>query len=706
MRLKNIRKMGLLFFLLLFVLQATVTAQEQKGSVTLQVSREGAGTQITLYPVADYDGSNYIFNSDFADCGLVIEDLGTASKAQEAAKELASYAAERQAAGIEGSIGDEGSLTFGDLTPALYLAVQTGGPDVLQIAPCLIPIPYSSQSGEGWVYDAVVSPKYSFPGGAVIATKVDEEGNVVGQAHFTLQQRVPLPEGETAPAGAQILEDEKGSFYWMEFEADLVSGEQGQIVLTDMPLGEYRLVETQAPEGFVSEEVIQEFSITKAGQVQELKGVYTEKSGQVEKLTVVNRQIRAKVNKVDAQGNPVEGAKLVVKRADGQVIRTEDGQAQFTFISTKEPYELKRIPAGDYLLSEVDAPEGYKVSKDVPFTVQDGADSVNEVVMVDEKEEKTPARLKVTKSLVDEEGLPLAAKDASFYVALFGDEELTRRVSGVKELHYKGTSRESVIFENLIPNQAYYVSETDEFGEPLVGRQEGNGVYMPEYPEDISITPTQAEPEPEFAFLNRYMEIPGGFYYVGELTVTKKVLRGTEAYNTDQVFYAGVFKDKEYTEMEGDVLTLEMNGGSETSVTVEVGIGEDPDSVMTYYVAETDENGNVLRADAGLEFVVSVDKTEVTMSTQDIKQEVVITNTFRELTPTPEVTATVTPVEEATATPPGSSTNVPQDHSGSGTASVKTGDDTPVGAYVICAVAAAALLGAAAVLLYKRKKKS
>ncbi len=678
MKVKNWIKISFLCCFFVFLTQFAALAAEEKGSITLQITPLAAGTEITLYPIAEFADGNYIYNETFADSGFMIDDLNNTAQAQQAAENLAAYARDKQAGGMVKTVLEDGNLVFEEVSPALYLVAQTKGEEQLAIQPAIVPIPYTSDGEAGWIYEAVLSLKYSFPGGAVIVRKVDEEGHLVGQAEFVLQQKVYA----------------EGSYYWKEFKANLVSSEQGQIVITDMPVGDYRLIETSAPAGFILAETPNYFSIEKAGQVKEIGGVYAAASGEVAELTVVNRQTSVTVNKVDKNGEPVAGAKLVVRLAGGDVARSVDANEVVSFTTTGQPYELKRLPAGNYLLSEVEAPEGYRVSQDVAFTVEDGMDSVNVVTMVDEKEEKTKASLTVTKKLVDQHELSLMAEEDTFYVALFEDEQRTQRVSNVQALHFEGSISESVTFSNLEVGKSYYVGETDEYGVLTEVSSAEDGVYASVYPGSYEVTPTKKEQQKEYTFENMFYELPWGYTYGGSLTITKQVFKGTDACKTGKTFYAAVFKDAAMTERYGDIITLAMGGSSEVSVTIPVYVGESENDSATYYVAETDAEGNVLNASAGLEYEVSLDKTKITMSPSHSEETVTITNAF------PDEWEEESESTETEKPEGGSSGGSGTDRTGT---IAKTGDNTPVGWYA--ALLALAAAGIAAPVIWRRKKR-
>lgn len=639
----------------------SVQAQNE-GSVVLQMPQEAVGAEVSLYTVADYtDSEGYVFQDTFAECGIVITDLRDSSQMQGAAERLATYVAEQNVEGKKGQVSERAEVRFEKLTPGLYLSAQTDGFQSVILQPALIPVPYLTEDGGGSVYDIVISPKYSLPGGAVIATKTDESGTVLGQAHFVLQKKT-YPADGNVPDDAAAESDEDGVFYWKDFDADLVSNESGQIVLSDLSMGLYRLVETQAPSGCILNTTPHEFLIEEPGTVVEIEGIYQEESGAVAAVQIVNQRTTLRVHKVDREGQPVAGARLVVKDANGQIILDENGNAKYSFVTTDQPYELKGLAAGEYYISELEAPDGYAVAQDVKLTLSDAADTVNEVTMVDERQEETSGRLIVTKELCDLNGDRLMVEDALFYVALFADAERQNRISDVEPLHCQQGSSTSAIFENLEIGRTYYVGETDAFGNFMESGLYEDCLFVPEYPDGHEISLTQGQ-EGSIGLRNVFHEIPQGYYYEGELTITKKVLKGSAPYGTDQVFYAAVYTDKNYTEQYGDLITLNMDGAETLSVTVPVSLGADPDAEIVYYVAETDRNGNVYDGASRLEFAVSLDKTSVRMSAANASEEVTIINTYPE------------EVKERESENP----VVDQKNNGSaGSSTVRTGDDTPV----------------------------
>ena len=92
---------------------------------------------------------------------------------------------------------------------------------------------------------------------------------------------------------------------------------------------------------------------------------------------------RVQISKVDiTTGKELPGAELVIKDKDGNTV------AQW--VSEDKPHYIEKLPAGDYTLTEITAPNGYQLAESIAFTVLPTGE-IQTVVMKDARiPEETP----------------------------------------------------------------------------------------------------------------------------------------------------------------------------------------------------------------------------------------------------------------------------------------------------------------------------
>ncbi|MEG0154921.1 MAG: SpaA isopeptide-forming pilin-related protein [Lachnospiraceae bacterium] len=134
-------------------------------------------------------------------------------------------------------------------------------------------------------------------------------------------------------------------------------------IVYGLPAGEYILREILAPteQGYVKAENVS-FTIEENGEIQ--------KVGMKDDYTKVN------ISKVDITdgSTEVEGTKLYILDKNNKVIES--------WVSTKEPHLIERLPVGTYTLLEEFAPKGYIIANKITFEVEETGD-IQPVVMED-----------------------------------------------------------------------------------------------------------------------------------------------------------------------------------------------------------------------------------------------------------------------------------------------------------------------------------
>lgn len=150
--------------MLLSVFSTTAFASEsidmsRTGSVYAQMKHQDAtvgGGSLTLYYVAQINGTHYRYTEDFAHSYVPLNDI----KSAETAKALADYAREKSLSGTKMQIDENGMVSFSNLKLGLYLLIQEeAAPGYDTIKPFLVTVPVR-HNGK-YEYDVNALPKLS-----------------------------------------------------------------------------------------------------------------------------------------------------------------------------------------------------------------------------------------------------------------------------------------------------------------------------------------------------------------------------------------------------------------------------------------------------------------------------------------------------------------------------------------------------------------
>ncbi len=135
-----------------------------------------------------------------------------------------------------------------------------------------------------------------------------------------------------------------------------------------MPAGDYTLTEIKAPDGYKVAESV-DFTVLPTGEMQQFE--------------MWDDVIKVEISKVDITTNKeLPGAELIITNKEGKEIDR--------WVSTDKPHYIEKLPAGEYTLTEITAPNGYEIAEDISFTVLPTGE-VQRVVMKEHPSPNSPS---------------------------------------------------------------------------------------------------------------------------------------------------------------------------------------------------------------------------------------------------------------------------------------------------------------------------
>ena len=536
---------------------------------------------------------------------------------------------------------------------------------------------------------------------------------------------------ELEGASLQITKDNDDTFKAITWTSgDDGKNEDGTVKTHTVKLtaGTYTLSEETAPTGYDTANPIT-FTVNLDGTVTSTTAGAVDGKKVTMKDALKEREIE--ISKVDAADGVTElaGAKLQITDEAGNIVKDKAGnELSWTTGESAEdqnedgsakPHKVKLV-AGTYILKEVSAPFGYLMADPITFTVgldgklsskAEGAVSNDEnkavVIMKDvAKEKSVSSSISVTKRLKTVAGEDILATDQTFYVALYADQECTQRVSDVKALTFKMDSVSTATFTDLAIDTTYYIGECTADGVNYLRGQTADGTtYTAMFSNGNSVETGSNGGNKAVEFENRFVKFPDGFYKEALLNLTKQLKNSDgKDKNSDETFYAGIFADKDYTKLSDQVsqniVPLNLNGNSSAGAQIKVAIADGGST--TLYVTEVDADGKPVENADSFEYDLSVDTESITFNESNKSASVTLVNQER-AEDEDEETEEEEIKEKTTKNTPTPTSSVTPTKSTQTTNAVKTGDNTPIGIFVVLLIAAIAVIGGGIYL--KRRKK-
>lgn len=161
--------------------------------------------------------------------------------------------------------------------------------------------------------------------------------------------------GKELPGAALQILDADGTIV-----EEWISGDAPHY-MEKLPAGTYTLHEESAPLGYVlAEDIV--FTVLDTDKLQSVE--------------MLNDITRLEIHKIDkSSGKELKGALLQIFNQQGEIIQE--------WLSSERALYLEGIPAGEYILHEELAPEGYAQAEDIAFQIGEGDETVR-IEMKDE----------------------------------------------------------------------------------------------------------------------------------------------------------------------------------------------------------------------------------------------------------------------------------------------------------------------------------
>ena len=231
--------------------------------------------------------------------------------------------------------------------------------------------------------------------GSTVLTKVDAEtgSETQGQATFNGAQYGLFHEDGTPVKWSEAFKPEY-------VEGNKLEGDNIAFEMTDklqkasvkhLALGKYYWKETKAPEGYQLDNTKREFEITYKDQDTQVIATESVSKENVVKFTLDGfKYVESKSGSTKSGYNGIEFKLTPINDTKGETISTKT-------VTNKDGYDgyfaFENVPYGDYELTEVKAPEGYKIIKPLTITSDFNAEKREYTFTVTEKGQKEPLKV-------------------------------------------------------------------------------------------------------------------------------------------------------------------------------------------------------------------------------------------------------------------------------------------------------------------------
>ena len=308
------------------------------------------------------------------------------------------------------------------------------------------------------------------------------------------------------------------------------------------------------------------------------------------------------------------------------------------------------------------------------------------------------ARLTFEKRVTDHDKNPKAVTE-TFYVGVYRTPDFSD-VPTILTFELNNAASAVVSRRILLPESGsvtYYFAEVDKNGKQVKDSAGFN--YIPTFEYD-KMTLTKSS-EMTNLLTNRE-RISNVTYYI-----TKRVYEGTQPKKVTGTFYAGLFKDKDFKEkLYANPIPLELNNAD--SVTLKLSMNLGSNTSATFFVAEVDQNGNLVRSGKDFGYDIRVINARVQFDQDHTEIQSVLLNSVAGTTSEKDWETITGRTENRGDNIYNGGGAVTTNGTAAGASGVATGDETPILKYVLLLAAAAVVLitaGAGMVIVRRNRKR-
>ncbi|MFT8390150.1 MAG: SpaA isopeptide-forming pilin-related protein [Sporolactobacillus sp.] len=394
---------------------------------TISVSAAGAPVTADAGQLTDYQGSVQFTKTDatgnpLANAIFSITDLSGATTYQ---------------SGLES--GSDGVVKATGLAPGDYYFVETSAPAgfIQNLYKLFFQI---EQSVSGPPSTVFLSDQFYNYKGAVELTKSNTENSKLPETYFNLQ-----------------MENADGS--WTTVQQNLMTNGNGVIDVTNLPVGNYQFIETQAPNGYLVDATPVPFTIAATANGQPAEQTVSQQ----------DQQNSVTLTKVDKNDNNIhlQGAVFELQDSNGNAVTTGAAGNQLPATWTTDAngqFTVTGLAPGSYQFVETKAPANYDLdATPIPFTITNKDTSSQELTATDKL---TAGAVQLTK--VDKNDTNIHLQGATFKLEDSKGNAVTTDSDG-KALPSTWTTDSNGLFTvgNLAPGDYQFIETKAPYGYDL-----------------------------------------------------------------------------------------------------------------------------------------------------------------------------------------------------------------------------------------------